>query len=56
MNGMEQLFILTDEYLKGMLMPQDYKHNVVALIKSFTEDELKDLANLIIQMESGRGH
>ena len=56
MSGMQQLFILNDEYVKGMLMPQDYKHNVIALLKSFTEQELKELSILIAQMESGRGH
>ena len=56
MDGIDQLFILNDEYLKGLLMPQDYKHNVIALLKSFTEQELKELATLIAQMESGRGH
>lgn len=47
MDGIDQLLSLNDEYIRGVLAPQDYKHNLGALIRSFTEDELKRFADLI---------
>jgi hypothetical protein len=47
MDGMDQLYIINDEYTLGLLMPQDYKHNLIALLKSFTEAELKAFSIVI---------
>lgn len=47
MDGIDQLFQLNDEYIRGVLPPQDFKRNVVALVSSFTEDELKRFSQLI---------
>lgn len=58
MDGIDQLLILNDEYIRSIIQPQDYKHNLVALIKSFTEDELKRLSKLLETAEdtTNRGH
>lgn len=47
MDGIDQLFQLNDEYIRGVLPPQDFKRNVTALVSSFTEDELKRFSQLI---------
>ena len=47
MDGIDQLFSLNDEYRQAMLGAQDYKRNLVALISSFTEDELQRFAQVI---------
>lgn len=51
MDGIDQLIALNDEYVRGVLKPQDYKHNLVALLKSFTEDELEQFSKLILSGE-----
>lgn len=53
MDGIDQLIQLNDEYIRGVLPPQDYKRNVTALVSSFTEDELKRFSDLIA---SGEAH
>lgn len=56
MDGMEQLASLNDEYIRGVLHPQDFKRNVVALLSSFTEDELMRFSRLISGDLTERGH
>lgn len=47
MDGIDQLITLNDEYIRGVIHPQEYKHNLAALIRSFTEDELKRFSELV---------
>lgn len=56
MDGIDQLLQLNDEYIRGVLVPQDYKRNLVALFSSFTEDEIKRFSLLIAGELGNRGH
>lgn len=56
MDGIDQLLSLNDEYIRGVLPPQDFKRNVVALLSSFTEDELMRFSQLISGDTTQRGH
>lgn len=56
MDGIDQLYQLNDEYIRGVLVPQDFKRNVVALVSSFTEDELMRFSRLISGDFTERGH
>lgn len=56
MDGIDQLIALNDEYIRGVLTPQDFKRNLVALVSSFTEDELKRFSDLFSDDETTRGH